>query len=81
MICYQATDQTLELEVMRAQKDSSSANLQSERETLINELESVQTSLNTLSTQNESLKQLIAAKKALVDSQGNEIQQKSENID
>ena len=81
MICNQATDQTLELEVMRAQKDSSSANLQSERETLINELESVQTSLNTLSTQNESLKQLIAAKKALVDSQGNEIQQKSENID
>jgi uncharacterized protein YlxW (UPF0749 family) len=58
---------------MRAQKDSSSANLQSERETLINELDSVQTSLNTLSTQNESFKQLIAAKKALVDSQGSEI--------
>jgi uncharacterized protein YlxW (UPF0749 family) len=58
---------------MRAQKDSSSANLQSERETLINELDSVQTSLDTLSTQNESFKQLIAAKKALVDSQGSEI--------
>jgi uncharacterized protein YlxW (UPF0749 family) len=58
---------------MRAQKDSSSANLQSERETLINELDSVQTSLNTLATQNESFKQLIAAKKALVDSQGSEI--------
>jgi hypothetical protein len=48
---------------------------------MINELESVQTSLHTLSTQNESFKQLIKAKKDLVDTQANEIGQKSEQID
>ena len=56
VIVGQATDQTLELELLRAQKDSSSENLQSERETLISELESVQTSLHTLQTQNESFR-------------------------
>lgn len=80
-VLIQATDQNLELEVLRAQKDTNSENLQSERENLINELESVNNSFQTLSDANVGLKNLINAKKMLVETTEAEISQKSQAID
>ena len=77
----QSVDQNLELEVLKAEKEMTSENLQSEREQFLKELESVRSSLASLSKANSLLDSIIKNKTKFVDQQSQEIQTKSQNIE
>ena len=57
----------MELEVLRAEKETSSENLQAERDQFLKELDSVRNSLAALSSANAHLDKIIKTKNSLVD--------------
>lgn len=74
-------DQNLELEVLKAEKETTSENLQAEHAQYLKELESVRSSLTALSTSNVRLSDIIKSKAGVVDTQASEIHKKSQSID
>lgn len=71
-------DQNLDLAVLRAEQDTITENLQSEREQSLREFESVRSSLTSLSKTNAQLYSGNHSKKGVVSEQGNEILFKTE---
>ena len=67
--------------MLRAEKDTTSENLQAERDQHLKELESVNGSLNALSSSNGRLDVIIQNKRAVCERQEQEIQTKSQAID